>query len=516
VLGNLSKYILYFLFLVAFVWISGQLFFEDRTNAFMTSLYSEIFPADKVLIKPITDFRILYPEGVSSLEPTLTTPNIRQRLLNLYEPLVKPNRDLKIVPALALSWGLIDDYTWDFLLRPNVKFHDGSSFDAADVIASFNRGLDYPASELADFLETIEEIKVINDYEIQIVTKKPDPLLLRKLSQLLIIPSEYESEDLSFPVGTASYKLSSNPNKESENLFFQRFDDYWGKKSVFDSVEIFVENDKLMRLNMLFDGEVDFLAFVPQDAVTFVKQRHLKVATIPSLEVQFLVFNLNSEFMGSEISRNLVSLAIDQNELIDSLGDFVHPVNQYVSNGVFGYNPNLPQHFYDLDKARELFFESNLYKKTLKLHLPIGLEVLGEHIRIQLNKVGVSLVVSYLSEDAFVKSILSGDADIYSLGFKSDLGNALEFFQTLVYSGGDFNVFNYSNSSVDGIIDDVSVEMNAELRLTKLHEAMKVIVDDNIIGVPLFEYETVYSFVPQLDMQPRIDGFIYFDDLNTN
>lgn len=482
----------------------------------MTSLYSEIFPSDEVLVEPITDLRILYPEDVLSLEPTLIIPNVRQRLLNLYEPLLKPNRDLELVPALALSWGLIDDYTWSFILRPNVKFHDGSSFDANDVIASFNRGLNYFGSELTDFLETIDEIKVIGDYEIQIVTKKPDPLLLRKLSQLLIIPSEYETKDLSLPIGTASYKLSSNPDSNSENLYFERFDDYWGKESVFESVEIFVENDKLVRLNKLLEGDVDFLAFVPQDAVTFVKQRDLKIATIPSLEVQFLLFNLDSEFMSDELSRELVALSIDQDLLISSLGDFVRPVNQYVSTGVFGYNPYLSEHVYDLDRARELFAKSNLFKKTLKLHLPIGLEVLGEHIRLQLNEVGVSLVVSYLSDEDFVKSILAGDADIYTLGFKSDLGNALEFFQTLVYSSGEFNAFKFSNSDFDKIIDDVVIEMNDELRLTKLHEAMKIIVDDNVIGVPLFEYETVYSFVPQLDMQPRIDGFIYFDDLIPN
>src|ERR1700722_15457779 len=58
---------------------------------------------------------------------------------NIYEPLVRRDKELKLEPALAVKWGQIDKNSWFFDLRPNVKFSDGTPFTAADVVFSINR-----------------------------------------------------------------------------------------------------------------------------------------------------------------------------------------------------------------------------------------------------------------------------------------------------------------------------------------------------------------------------------------
>ena len=56
--------------------------------------------------------------------------------------------------------------------------------------------------------------------------------------------------------------------------------------------------------------------------------------------------------------------------------------------------------------------------------------------------------------------------------------------------------------------------MDPKKRLKALHEVMKMVVEDDVIGIPLFEYDTLYGFADKISMQPRIDGLIYFDELN--
>src|SRR5260370_27666611 len=52
---------------------------------------------------------------------------------NVFDTLVMRDKDMKLVPGLALSWRAVDDSSWEFKLRPSVKFHNGEAFDAAAV-----------------------------------------------------------------------------------------------------------------------------------------------------------------------------------------------------------------------------------------------------------------------------------------------------------------------------------------------------------------------------------------------
>src|ERR1700680_2009776 len=78
--------------------------------------------------------------GITSIDPHYhnLSPN-NSLLLHIYEPLVYRDPDGKLVPALATSWRALDDLTWEFKMRKNVKFHDGTPFTAQDVVATYKR-----------------------------------------------------------------------------------------------------------------------------------------------------------------------------------------------------------------------------------------------------------------------------------------------------------------------------------------------------------------------------------------
>ncbi|MEK7126926.1 MAG: ABC transporter substrate-binding protein [Patescibacteria group bacterium] len=513
-----NKKILYYgfygAFLLVFGWVSGQLFFEKQMDEALSSI-REFLTADVQQISELDELTVIYPYGASSLNPFDTSPFVRQWTANIYESLVTYDRDMKIKPALAVSWGLVDENVWEFRLRPGVRFHDGSLLDMQDILKSFEIAMNGKDSQLVGILENIENIEIVNDEIFRIKTKKPDPLLLPKLSLMYVVPSEiqdnYAGADF-IPVGTGSYKFS---DFESGSYFVvQRFSEYFGQNPKFDYVKMVVISDKSKRVNAFLNGEADFLSFVSFDAADAVMDRGFTVTSIPSLEVQFLAFNLESEVFNDVLSRRAFSLAVDQKALVSSIGKYAKPVSQFVSSGVFGFNPEINPHEYNLKEAQEVAEKSGLKGKTVQFHLTKGLNVLGEHVRKQLKEIGVYVVVSYLETAEFLKSFEKGSADLYFAGYKSDLGDSADFLNTFIKTDGQYNVWNYKNSEVDELVNTSLTEMDPKKRLKALHEAMKIAIEEDVIGIPLFEYDTLYSFVDKISMQPRIDGLIYFDELN--
>ena len=99
---------------------------------------------------------------------------------NIYDPLIRRDKDLKLEPALATKWGQSDPTTWFFDIRPGVKFHDGSPFTADDIVFSLNRA-NGPGSNMQSNFVSVKEIKKVGDMRVVVTTKYPDPLLRRQM-----------------------------------------------------------------------------------------------------------------------------------------------------------------------------------------------------------------------------------------------------------------------------------------------------------------------------------------------
>lgn len=96
---------------------------------------------------------------------------------HLYDPLVDYNADMSKKPGLAESWKVLDDgVTWEFKLRQGVKFSNGNDFNADDVVFSFERILNDPTLEMGVYLMRLQEVKKVDDYTVQLVTKIPYPV----------------------------------------------------------------------------------------------------------------------------------------------------------------------------------------------------------------------------------------------------------------------------------------------------------------------------------------------------
>ena len=513
----------YILFFGVMAWLAVILFFEAEYNGVVNQWFGE--NGDQVQTHNVEKLVIAEPLPMQGVEPTLFDSFTRQRLNNVYETLIKPDRDLNMKPALALSWGMVGETVWEFRLRPSVIFHDGTDLDAEDVYESIIRSRDMKTSQLRDLLSTIKDVEIIDELTLMVETHDPDPLLLQKLATVYILPSltlkQYEDDLIETPVGTNSYEVRAL--SQNGVLSLERFDRYWGDLPDFREVEYVTISNTEGRVQAVRDGSVDILDYVPHDFVSEIEELSAgyNLYSVPSLEVQFIMFNGNRKLLQDPDLRRAMVRTIDREGYAEYLGEFARPSYQFVSNGVFGFNPDIFEFNYDLDSATNLLKDLGLDEEPVKVCLPKGLENLGEYLTIQFAEIGLDPVVEYLDGPDYLKALQRGRFDIYFMGFRSELGDASDFFTSVIHSQetvgdeqyGQYNFAKYADEELDAMIEAQEQELDAQSRLDMLQSIMKRIVEIDVVGVPLFEYETVFAAKSGLQFEPRIDGFIYLNEL---
>jgi peptide/nickel transport system substrate-binding protein len=151
------------------------------------------------------------------LDPHVTTAYASFQVLeNVYDTLVVPNaEDLTMEPSLAESWETSDDQlTWTFTLRDDVTFHDGSEFDSADVVYSYNRIIDEELNNAFRF-QNVESVEADGPQTVVITLSRPTPNLLERIGSfkgMAILP-ENAAEDLDLETeanGTGPFMLDSS------------------------------------------------------------------------------------------------------------------------------------------------------------------------------------------------------------------------------------------------------------------------------------------------------------------
>src|SRR5580700_5546011 len=163
------------------------------------------------------DLRIGIGAEATTLDPHYYNLNPNMEVDDhLYDYLLSFDAQGRLIPGLATAWKAVDDTTWEFTLRHNVTFHDGSPFTSADVAFTFARArkpTDSPDSYSRHFVR-ITDVSTPEDFTVRVKTDTPFPNLLRELAQIAIISrkvgdavttSDFNSGKAA--IGTGPYKL---------------------------------------------------------------------------------------------------------------------------------------------------------------------------------------------------------------------------------------------------------------------------------------------------------------------
>lgn len=239
---------------------------------------------------------------------------------NIYDMLIEYDEKGQFRGALAEKWEASPDgLTFTFKLRKGIKFHDGTDFDADDVIATLKRIGD-PATKAArkPTVDTMASYEAVDKNTVKIVLKKADSTFLHALaSSWMYIVSADDVGKLKFvnaANGTGPFKLKSYDPQAKTVLV--RNDAYWkpGMPYIDELVQIQLQDDKA-RVNALRSGEVDLIEYVPWQEMDGLN-RDFSVLRHESL-FNLVRFNSSVAPLDNKFLRQALNYVVDRQEVLN-------------------------------------------------------------------------------------------------------------------------------------------------------------------------------------------------------
>ena len=320
----------------------------------------------------------------SSIDPhyhNLTPNNIIAD--TLFSTLVTLDGEFKPRPALAESWKVLDDHTWEFKLRPGVKFSDGTPFTPDDVVFTFQRiptVLNSPSS-FNYAVKPVERLEIVDPLTIRMHTKQPEPLLPYFLNGVHIVSRKYgegaataDYNSGKAAIGTGPYKLESV--LLGDHVVFVRNDNYWGPKPFWDRINYRMIPNDAARTAALQAGDVDIIDQVStRDVATLKKNPALDIRAPAGQRLIYIYIDSGrevtpnaSDLSGNPLPKNplqdlrvrkALSLAINREGIKSQIMDgYAVPTGQLLPEGAIGYTPDLKPDPYDPAQAKKLLAEA--------------------------------------------------------------------------------------------------------------------------------------------------------------
>lgn len=450
---------------------------------------------------------LVYATGtdVQTLDPQFVTDVPTSRIvMQIHETLVRQDETGKIVPALATSWTTSDDkVTWTFRLRQNVRFHDGTAFDAAAVKATFERMRDdATASPRRSSLEAIKDISVVDDHTIAIVTKQPFAPLLAQLSAYnlaIMSPAQMQKLGKGYrdqPAGTGPFRLKSW--QRGERVTLARNDDYWGDKARLDAVETRVVPEDSARVLLLLSGEADVIASVPTVMLKRLEASPaVKVIRKTGFRTIYLGFNTALPPFNDRRVREAVAHAIDVTALQRGVLSGIGKLGGGFESPVIGGAKEIAPRPFDPARARKLLAEAGFQNGfDTTFYVPTGRYLMdrqmGEAIQAQLAEVGIKAKIETPEWGAFVAITDQKKAPMFIMGKGSPTGD-LDFTLTLTaMTGGRMNAFALSDPELDKVILEQRGAVDPKAREALLGRAQDLIFQD-IPAVVLFYEDQIFA-----------------------
>ncbi|MGH8724078.1 MAG: ABC transporter substrate-binding protein [Burkholderiales bacterium] len=485
-------------------------------------------------------------------EPTAMDPHYHNLspnnslLSHIFESLVDQDERQRLTPGLAESWKAVDATTWEFRLRRNVRFHDGTPFTADDVIFSFERAPNVEGSPSSfGIYARGKNLSRVDDHTVHIKTAAPYPLMPNDVSQVFIV-SRKHGQGAKTPdynsgkaaIGTGAFRFAEYT--PGNRIVMQRYDQYWGDKPAWQRVVFRGIKSDPSRVAALLAGDVDLIDQVPStDMERLKKDAKVTISQVVSNRIIYLHldhFRDDSPFVrakdGGPIKNPLrdqrvraaVSKAIDRDAIVSRVmeGEAIK-AGQLLPEGFFGVSPKLKPVAYDPNGAKKLLAEAGVPNGfRLTIHSPNDRYPndarIAEAVGQMLSRIGIDTQVVTMTQGVFFREASTGSPDkgpkfsFILVGWGSGTGEASSPLKSLLATFdrekgmGASNRGRYSNPQVDKLINDALATVDDRKRADLLARATEVAIDD--VGIiPLHYQVNTWAMRRGFSYKPRTDEY---------
>lgn len=487
------------------------------------------------------EFRLALSSPPSSMDPHFYNlfPNLNVSD-HIFETLVVMNEDSHVVPGLAQSWSMINNLTWEFKLRPGVKFHDGSDLTTEDIVWSIDRTSTIVGSpgKFDVYTKAIINKKIIDATTIRFTTKEPYPLLLADLTSIYIVSKKatrgLSSDDFSSGrgmVGTGPYKFVHFAR--DDRLELERNEAYWGKKPAWSKVTLRFIPNGATRIAALLSGDVQAIENVPTPDLArirtdpaismYTKTSHRLIYLFPDTSREKSPFLTDRD--GKPLDKNplqdvrvrtAMSMAINREAIRDRVMEGLsEPTGNLVSTRLFGFNPALSVMKYDPEGAKKLLAEAGYPNGFgLTLHTPnnryVNDEKIAQTIAQMLARIGILTKVDSMPMSIYATRGAKREFSIGLLGWGAQTGEASSPLRALAACDnsakgmGVTNWLKYCNPKMDAILFQALNTVDDAPRLKLLQDASAMVVNDGGI-IPLHHQVTTWATRKGIVYTPRTD-----------
>ncbi|HZP78162.1 MAG TPA: ABC transporter substrate-binding protein [Pseudolabrys sp.] len=505
--------------------------------------------------------------GLAS-EPTSIDPHFHDLGPNnsmrhhIFEGLTTQNAEQKVSPELAVSWRALDDTTWEFKLRPNVKFSNGMAFSAKDVVYTICRipTVENSPSSMSPAVSAFVGVETPDPLTVVIKTNGPQPLVPSNLAGIGILSAEINGgkdvrfkqggcENLGKPpqapdfndpaheVGTGPFKLVNYTR--GQQIILARNDSYWGGPSHWKQVMFRPMANAAARVAALIAGDVDMIENPPIPDFDRLKGAGFTISEGLSNRVIYIHLDQNKDpawktpgvrgtdgknpFLDKRV-REAVSIAINRKAIDDRImGGHAVPAGELLPYPLFGATKDFPVAKYDPERAKKLLAEAgypNGFEVTLGTPNDryINDEKIAQAVAQMLTRVGIKTQVDASTASTFFTKRNKFEFSMYLAGWSPDSGEMSNSLNSLVVTlqpdkgRGTTNRGRYSNPALDELVIKAKATVDDAAREKLLQQASKLVIEDYGI-IPLHFEVTPWAMRKGLSYKPRVDQFTIASDV---
>jgi len=467
-------------------------------------------------------------------------------LQQIYESLVRYDGKYQTEPALATKWTQISPTQVRFELRKGVKFHDGAPFTADDVVFSLTRAGTAPSNMMSS-VQSVKEVKKVDDHTVDLILKGPNPILLRELTEARIMNKAWAEKHNSLKsqdyAGKEESYASRNANgtgpfslvawQPDQKLTLKKNPNWWDKpKGNIDEVVFTPIKSAATRSAALISGQVDMVVDPPvQDLERIKRDPNIHVIEGPENRTIFFGFDqFRDELMGSNIKgknplkdkrvRQALYQAVDmaaiEKTVMRGLGK---PTGTMIAPMVNGWTKELGARAskYDVNAAKKLLADAG-YPQGFELTLDcpndryVNDEAICQAVTAMWTRIGVKTKLQTNPMSIHSAKIQKFDVSAYMLGWGVATFDALYSLDSLISTvdpkggaAGNFNCGRMSNPIVDNLIQQIKTEMDPAKRNPMIHEALQIVKDD-------YNYLPLHDQIRPWAMRKNVDTVHRADD----
>ncbi len=444
----------------------------------------------------------------------------------LYDGLLsKDQKTGEFVPELAEAYKILSDTQIEFKIRQGVKFHDGTTMTADDVVYTLNT-VSTPefGARYSIAVEWIDKAEKTDENTVVLTMKSPYPLALEMLAgNLPIYPQTYYesvgSEGMGKnPIGTGPYKLTAITPGVS--FTFERFDDYFkgGQKSdaAIETITARVLPEVNTQYAELLSGGLDWIWRVPQDDVEHLASLpSVKIETAPIMRLEYVAMNPNVDGGKTPLAdvrvRQAINYAVNRPAIREALVGGGSKLIDSACNPVqFGCETDVTTYEYDPEKAKSLLAEAGLENGFTLPYLYASVSgTNAEAIAADLAKVGINVELNQQQYASAVDVWRKGDAPFFHSNWGSyGIGDVALSVGNFFGGTGDDVV---QNSEIVPLIAEANNSLDFDKRKELYSEALKIIAEE-AYWLPLWTYSINSAQAADLELDVAPDEFVPFWD----